>query len=701
MLRQIFLTPFLVLRNALLCFFLVEISLLFFCAAPIIFDQGLNIFDALTLVAIDLTLWFSSFYIIYVSFVSVPQTLLKKFSPIKIIRFVYVAFIFLALNLFFFLYIADWLFFIISYLFFGLNTFIIIFTRISLIFKHAIVMRSIVFVSVLALSFGCSVLLMYSIYRKRTICLNQANVFRRLDKLLIAIVASSVVLTTIGISNAAFQPTLVKKKIWYSFNKNTSPLTALIGEYYRNQKVSSMLFSNNLLNKEYRAQIPLHQYVAQIDRGKIKKYNVLLILIESLRADQLLKFGGHREVMPNLESISNEAYCFINGFAQSSHSDYSDPCPLSSHYPLRSLYSHVYPKKITYPNVLVYDILKELNYKTAIFSSQNEYWGNLFYYLNKPSLDRYLHAENYEGETYVPYNDTMFEMWMKGNKRAGKIDDRYTVAEAVDWLSSMDRSTPFFMYLNLQNSHIPFQLPEDFPKNYSKDVNLDFTISFEGFPRERVQDVMDLYADTLSYVDHQLGKVFDYLKENDLWDHTIVIVSGDTGQAFYEHGYAAHGNNLFNETIKVPILFKVPGRTGEVIDTFMEHIDIPPTLFHFLNISNHPSFQGKNVFQKNDTHPPLFFVSHAIGRKYAIIKDWWKLIYDQTIDESFLFNLREDPGEKNNLVLSEPELSNELLDYLKEWIASQINYYKNNRLLSESYPPSYRLKNPGISKNLN
>jgi len=133
----------------------------------------------------------------------------------------------------------------------------------------------------------------------------------------------------------------------------------------------------------------------------------------------------------------------------------------------------------------------------------------MYNYLNTGNLDKFLHAENYEGDTYVPYNDNGFASWIKGTKRSGKIDDRLTVKEAINWIDSLEEE-PFFIYLNLQNSHVPFQVPSDFPKKFSPET-IDFKISFTGFPVEKTNIVKNIYSDSLFYVDTQLKKLFDYL----------------------------------------------------------------------------------------------------------------------------------------------------------------------------------------------
>src|SRR6185437_14591116 len=132
--------------------------------------------------------------------------------------------------------------------------------------------------------------------------------------------------------------------------------------------------------------------------------------------------------------------------------------------------------------------------------------------------------------TYVPVGDYGFAHFISEYKRAGVIDDKYTVSEAIDWLDSLyvkeQSSDPFFMYMNLQSSHVPYQRPTDFPPRFGTG-RVSFTIGFNNFPADSAPAVMDLYDNSLAYADAQIGKLFHHLKAQGLWDSTLVVVTGD------------------------------------------------------------------------------------------------------------------------------------------------------------------------------
>jgi hypothetical protein len=157
-----------------------------------------------------------------------------------------------------------------------------------------------------------------------------------------------------------------------------------------------------------RPVIAMDHYKSLANQHPHQRWNVLILTVESLRADQLRAYGGTRDVMPAVESLANEASVFLNSYTQSSHTNYATIVPLSSHYPLRSATAHTYPKNPTYPRVLIYDVLKAVGHRTAIFSSSNENWGGMVNYLQTAGLDNFIHAANSKKPTYLMQGDAGF-----------------------------------------------------------------------------------------------------------------------------------------------------------------------------------------------------------------------------------------------------------------------------------------------------
>ena len=439
---------------------------------------------------------------------------------------------------------------------------------------------------------------------------------------------------------------------------------------------------------QQRPIISLEQYRAMVNQNHFRRWNVVLLIVESLRADQLRAYGGHRNVMPAVESLANDGRVFLNTYTQSSHTNYATIVPLSSHYPLRSATAYSYPENPTYPRVMLYDLLKTLGYHTAIFSSSNENWGGMVNYLDTGNLDRFIHAANSKRPTYVMQSDDGFAAWVRETKHAGSLDDRATVDEAIRWLDAVGKGA-FFVALNFQNSHLPYPVPPDFPRRFAP-AKLDFKIRFAHFPRDRVPIVKDVYADSLAYVDSQIARLIHYLKINNKWENTVIVLTGDHGQAFYEHDFASHASAIYDEVMKVPLIIRAPGGNGGGLDSRLaQHVDIPPSVAGLLGLPPHPSFQGTDLFTlPSDAKRSVFMVAQTPDAyQYGIVRSGFKLIYDERQRQYLLFDIATDPEEKNDIAAAQPVIMNELAKRLNTWRKLQIDYYSDPALQAREYPP--------------
>lgn len=433
--------------------------------------------------------------------------------------------------------------------------------------------------------------------------------------------------------------------------------------------------------------ITMPQYLASVDHTKVKRMNVVVVMCESLRANVLREYGAPREIMPNVERMAAEAQVFTDAYTTSSHTNYAEMTPFSSQYPLRSHETYLYSEHIPFPYVMIYDVLKSLNYRTAIFASANLDWGRMINYLDTGSVDHLMHAANWGGPTFVNPTDTGFSAWVAKTKNAGSIDDQYTVDEAVKWVDQR-REKPFFIYFNLQSTHFPYRIPADAKRKFS-DGKVDFLMTYGHFPPDKVLEIRDLYDDSAYYIDQQLGRFFEHLKAQGLWDNTIIVFSGDHGEAFLEHNFATHAGPLYNEVMKVPLVMRIPGMTPARHDRLADHIDIAPTLLHALGLPPHPAFQGVDLLRPPSSSPrTVYMVAQSpLAHQYALVRGRYKLLYDQTFHKKILYDLQDDPGEKHDIADQHPDIVRELCDRLDTWRAVQVGYYSNALQQKLSYAP--------------
>lgn len=442
--------------------------------------------------------------------------------------------------------------------------------------------------------------------------------------------------------------------------------------------------------------IPVSEYLAGVDRSRFKPRNVVMITVESLRADALRAYGSTRDVMPASDALARESIVFQKARAQATHSNYAAPCPLSSQYPLRSGETHVYPPNPTYPRVMIYDVLKAMGYRTGMFSSSNENWGGQINFLDTGNLDRIQHAGNWHGATYVAQQDTGFARWVARTRHAGSVDDRTTVQEAINWIDEEPRgSRPFFVCLNFQNTHFPYVVPADFKRPFGPQT-VDFVMAFNNFPRDKIPVVKDLYADSCRYVDDQIGRLIEHLKSSGRWDETILVLTGDHGQAFFEHGFAAHANMLYEELVRVPLVVHAPGEATRLEAYPAQHLDVPPTILHLLGLPPHPGHQGIDVLSPDRPDAAkrsvYVMVQSPLAEQYGIIRGGYKLLYDKRLDGFAFFDLASDPAELRPLDLAGPmaQLAEDAAARLQTWRAAQLDYYRSSLHHKARYAPVLR-----------
>jgi arylsulfatase A-like enzyme len=190
----------------------------------------------------------------------------------------------------------------------------------------------------------------------------------------------------------------------------------------------------------------------------------------------------------------------------------------------------------------------------------------------------------------------------------------------------------------------------------------------------------DLYDNNLSYLDRALSRFISWLKEEGLYDRTVILFTSDHGEQFWEHGASLHGHTVYEEEIRIPLILSAHGIRNRFETVPAIAADMAPTVADLAGFSINPPY--------DDPHMGISLVPLIMGkekqrylerdvagrasfkRRYFLYRNWeWKLVYFAELDLLQLFNVIKDPLEKNNLLAEEPELAaeleQELLEYLK------------------------------------
>ena len=172
---------------------------------------------------------------------------------------------------------------------------------------------------------------------------------------------------------------------------------------------------------------------------------------------------------------------------------------------------------------------------------------------------------------------------------------------------------------------------------------------------------------------------YSRISEPRSWDNTVVVIGGDNGEAFYEHGFAAHASSLFNEVMKVPMIIRAPGLQPGLDARPAMFLDVPPSVFDLMGLPAHPGFQGISLFEPNpDPNRSIYMIVQTPAAfQSAIVRSGFKLLYSEWDGRNYLYDLVNDPTETptKNLARSRPDLLADLTDRLRLWRREQLSYY--------------------------
>lgn len=424
--------------------------------------------------------------------------------------------------------------------------------------------------------------------------------------------------------------------------------------------------------------------------------SIIMIQVESLRSDVVYATHQGREVMPHLNKLAKKSLIWNNAYAQSTHSDYADPCIVSSLYPLRTRIHHFYGLDDPWPKQLSYDCLKQLGYSTATISSQNEMWGRMEHFLDSPNLDFFYHPERAENATFAEASeqDMGFYRHLKsGALKAGKFPDRHTTDVAIDWVEQALKSDkPFLLNMNLQSSHFPYIIPSEASKPFQP-CGVPADASFAWYHPSQTETIRNSYFNALHEIDSQLGRLLASLEESGRMENTIVVVLGENGESFHENNQVCHANKPYNASTHIAAVMYGPKwlDAGEE-DYPLEHVDILPTLFRRIGLEPHPNFQGIDALAVD--RPQLkdrFLYFHTLSPLSATDGlQWagrWKYMWDPVANQAELYDLATDPAESNNLADTHPQLAQALEQQLDQWRSRQLAWYHFPNLYQKYYPP--------------
>ncbi len=345
------------------------------------------------------------------------------------------------------------------------------------------------------------------------------------------------------------------------------------------------------------------------------KLNLLLITIDTLRADRLSCYNPEQLKTPNIDTLAAQGVLFTRAFAHTSTTLASHTNILLGMTPLHHGVHDNLNFKVREEYLTLAEHLKQDGYSTGAF-------------LGAFPLDsRFGLSQGFD-----TYDDGDF--WSTGSPDAVSAERPagIVVDKALEWLDRC--GSPWFLWVHCFDPHHPYEPPEPFRTEY-KDVP---------------------YNGEVAYVDHELGRLFAYLRENRLEKNTLIVFTGDHGESLGQHGEKTHGCFAYNSTIWIPLLISMSGLKPQVVHQYVSHIDLFPTVCDILKIEKPPILQGISLLPcaqgKKLKKRTIYFESLSPYYNFGwapirgIIQDKQKFI-DSPIPE--LYDLEKDFDETNNM----------------------------------------------------
>ncbi|MFC1522822.1 sulfatase [Elusimicrobiota bacterium] len=432
--------------------------------------------------------------------------------------------------------------------------------------------------------------------------------------------------------------------------------------------------------------------------------NVIMIVIDALRARNLGCYGGEPGISPWIDNIARQGLLFSKAYCTWNTTDPSLTTILTGKYPISHGITqhgdkvnerHLDCLRLTGTRTIG-QILKEHNYHTITVD-----WMKRWF---KLGIDDYGYIQDQgfvkKARQYLKYmanHREIFSLYM--SKRAGFLpslsdikgtlgtflftrelaelqDAAFVTASAIKMIKRRKKSN-FFALIHYWDTHTPYNSPKSFTREA---------------PSGKKEALKGKYLGAVRYTDSQVGKLCDALKADGLLDNTLLIITSDHGESLTEHDIYFDHHGLYEESIHVPLIMRYPRLfpDGKKIDAFVQHVDLLPMILDILGIDAHEhDLDGRNLMPLVDgtrrkIRPFVYSEESYVQRKMAIRTDRYKFIYPtdgmghcrycRKIHSApvELYDLSDDPRETRNIAQENDGTSKALGEQLQDFVSGLI-----------------------------
>jgi len=382
--------------------------------------------------------------------------------------------------------------------------------------------------------------------------------------------------------------------------------------------------------------------------------NIVIYLIDTLRADHLTPYGYPRPTSPHIDAFAKTGTLFEHALS-------SDTCTLGAIPSLltgQSTLTHgvdLFGKSVEPNTPMIQTALSNAGYDTASFITN----------LNAGPAAGLHRGFNHLHDAIKTFED---------------VEALRTVPlNALEtWFGERPQQKPFFLYVHTAEPHRPYTPPSPFRERLSTDYSGDITGVFRGETgystaktEEEVAHVRALYDGEIAFADAGFQSFLSLLEQNGLTDNTLVVLTSDHGEELVDHGGWNHGHTVHRELVHVPLIVSGPGFEPARQSTPVSLLDVATTVLEAASVPVPVSFEGRSL-HRPEPHRPLFTRSSFLPRQAAIRQDGFTLIQDGT-GRLRLYDQTADPNEERDVSAQYPDRTEQMRTALSEWLTGGKN----------------------------
>ncbi len=334
--------------------------------------------------------------------------------------------------------------------------------------------------------------------------------------------------------------------------------------------------------------------------------NIIMLVAESFRWDLYTP-----EITPHLWQLGQKASVYQTHYSGGNRTRMG---LLSMFYGIYAPYWYSFEKQQVGPVLM--NVLQEKNYQLAIHTSQS---------FDYPELRH---------TTFHGIDEQFLQELQTGEPWAR---DRQNITDIIQKLKNRQPDRPFYTFMFFESTHAPYTFPDEavIRPHYLREMNyakLNLLNNIDG--------IHNRYINAAHHIDAEVGRLLDYLENNQLMENTIVLFTGDHGEEFMEKGHWGHGHNKIfpDEQTRVPLLIKIPGQVAETITRKTSHIQIPATLLKKLGVPHDP-FSYSSADDLTTTLPYLIMGNYNY---MTVFKDKYKVTFPFTSSDYFHYAIYDD-----------------------------------------------------------